>query len=356
MVYSGSLEPETHQFQEKGVRRKQISMEQSVNLVQPPSPTPVSTQAPNTSNGGGSERTPVTMKSLLEAGVHFGHQTRRWEPKMKRYIFTQRNGIHILDLQQTMVMLERAAKFVTDLVAQGGTVLFVGTKKQAQEPLKAEAERVGSFFVSQRWLGGTLTNWVTIKGRIDFMKRLEDRQARGEFRRLPKKEALGLEEKLRRLNKYLGGLKEMKSLPSALFIVDLGMEKIAVAEARKMRIPIVALVDTDCNPDLVTQPIPGNDDAIRSIRLMAGRMADAINEGMSLRQEKEEETAKLAMDAAVEDDIQPDVTYDESAAEPLEATGTSDNFDDSVENTEKQLDSQESVEQTVGQEEMQPPS
>ena len=258
------------------------------------------------------------MKSLLEAGVHFGHQTRRWQPKMKRFIFTERNGIHILDLQQTMVMLERAAKYVMDLVAQGGTVLFVGTKKQAQEPLRAEAQRAGGFFVSQRWLGGTLTNWPTIKSRIDYMKQLEERQARGEFRRLPKKEALGLEEKLRRLNKYLGGLKDMTTLPSALFIIDLGQEKIAVAEARKTRIPIVALVDTDCNPDLVTHPIPGNDDAIRSIRLMAGRMADAILDGMSRRQELREEAAKVALETAVEDDIQPEVTYDASAAEPAE--------------------------------------
>ena len=301
-----------------GERRKSNHMQQPVTIEQPPSPTPEAAEAPKASEAEAPARMPVTMKSLLEAGVHFGHQTRRWQPKMKRFIFTERNGIHILDLQQTMAMLERAAKYVMDLVAGGGTVLFVGTKKQAQEPIRAEAQRAGGFFVSQRWLGGTLTNWSTIKSRIDHMKQLEDRQALGEFRRLPKKEALGLEEKLRRLNKYLGGLKEMRSLPSALFIVDLGQEKIAVAEARKMRIPIVALVDTDCNPDLVTQAIPGNDDAIRSIRLMAGRMADAILDGMSLRQELQEEAAKVALGSTVEDDIQPEVTYDASAAEPAE--------------------------------------
>ena len=243
-------------------------------------------------------REPITMKSLLESGVHFGHQTRRWNPKMKSYIFTERNGIHILDLQQTMVHLERAARWVTELVTQGGTVLFVGTKKQAQETIASEAQRCGMFYINQRWLGGTLTNWQTIKGRIDHMNWLEEQRQRGEFRRLPKQEAIRLEEKIQRLNKYLGGVKQMKTPPGALFVIDLGMEKIAVAEGNKTRTPIVALVDTDCDPNLVSQVIPGNDDAIRSIRLVAGRIADAALQGLSQRQALEEEAARAAMEAA----------------------------------------------------------
>ena len=246
-------------------------------------------------------RVPITMKSLLESGVHFGHQTRRWNPKMKNYIFTQRNGIHILDLQQTMAHLERAARWVTELVSQGGTVLFVGTKRQAQETMATEALRCGMYYINQRWLGGTLTNWQTIKGRIDYMNALDDRHERGEFRRLPKKEAQKLEDKLHRLHKYLGGIKDMKSLPGALFVVDLGMEKIAVAEANKSRIPIVALVDTDCDPNLVSQVVPGNDDAIRSIRLVTGRMADAALEGLARKKQLEEEAVQAVLEAAAQE-------------------------------------------------------
>ena len=246
-------------------------------------------------------RVPITMKSLLESGVHFGHQTRRWNPKMKNYIFTQRNGIHILDLQQTMAHLERAARWVTELVSQGGTVLFVGTKRQAQETMATEALRCGMYYINQRWLGGTLTNWQTIKARIDYMNALDDRHERGEFRRLPKKEAQKLEDKLHRLHKYLGGIKDMKSLPGALFVVDLGMEKIAVAEANKSRIPIVALVDTDCDPNLVSQVVPGNDDAIRSIRLVTGRMADAALEGLARKKQLEEEAVQAVLEAAAQE-------------------------------------------------------
>ena len=252
------------------------------------------------------------MKSLLEAGVHFGHQTRRWQPKMKGFIFTQRNGIHILDLQQTMVLLERSARWVTDLVAQGGTLLFVGTKKQAHDTMMTEAQRCGMYYINQRWLGGTLTNWQTIKGRIDHLNWLEERQARGDFRRLPKQEIGRLEEKIHRLNKYLGGVKEMKALPSALFLVDLGVEKIAVAEAIKMRLPTVALVDTDCDPTTVTHPIPGNDDAIRSIRLVTGRMADAVIEGMNRRQELQEEAEKAALEEAAAEE---ESSFDEADAD-----------------------------------------
>jgi len=270
-------------------------MQQSIEVEQPTQEV-TQDQAPREP-----AREPITMKSLLESGVHFGHQTRRWNPKMKSYIFTQRNGIHILDLQQTMAHLERAARWVTDLVSQGGTILFVGTKRQAQETMASEAERCGMYYINQRWLGGTLTNWQTIKSRIAYMNALDDRHERGEFRRLPKQEGLKLEDKLHRLHKYLGGVRGMKSLPAALFVVDLGMEKNAVAEANKSRIPIVALVDTDCDPSLVSQVVPGNDDAIRSIRLVTGRMADAALEGIARKKQLEEEAVQATLEAAAEE-------------------------------------------------------
>ena len=226
----------------------------------------------------------VSMKALLEAGVHFGHQTRRWNPKMRRYIFTERNGIHIIDLQQTVGKLQDAYNFVRDLVANGGTVMFVGTKKQAQDSVKEESQRANMFFVNQRWLGGTLTNFQTIQSRIDYLVRLEDRKAKGEFERLPKKEASQLEEQIMRLNRMLGGIKEMTRLPGALFIIDPTKERLAVAEARRMEIPIVAIVDTNCNPDEIDFPIPGNDDAIRSVRLVSSKLADAALEGMASRE------------------------------------------------------------------------
>lgn len=219
------------------------------------------------------------MKALLEAGVHFGHQPRRWNPKMKRYVFAQRNGIHIIDLQQTISLLAQAQQFVADVVAGGGKILFVGTKKQAQEAIETNARRCGQFYVTQRWLGGTLTNFATIQSRIDHLVRLEEQRARGEFSRLTKKEALKLEERIEKMNRLLGGIKEMTTLPGALFVVDVSKEKIAILEARRMSIPVVALVDTDADPDLIDYPIPGNDDAIRSIRLVTGRIADAALEG-----------------------------------------------------------------------------
>lgn len=221
----------------------------------------------------------LSMKSLLEAGVHFGHQTHRWNPKMRTFIFAQRNGIHIVDLQQTMEMLQRAVAYVTELTAQGKKLLMVGTKKQAQEAIREEAIRAGQFYVNQRWLGGTLTNFTTIQQRIDYLVRLEQQQARGDFEQLPKKEAQKLGVLIERLNRDLGGIKEMTQLPGALFVVDVGKEKIAVAEARRVGVPIVALVDTDCNPDEVDWPIPGNDDAIRSIRLITNSIANAALEG-----------------------------------------------------------------------------
>jgi small subunit ribosomal protein S2 len=224
------------------------------------------------------------MKTLLEAGVHFGHQTRRWNPKMKGFIFAERNGIHIIDLQQTVQRLEEACDFVRDLVAQGDTILFVGTKKQAQEATETEAKRCFMPYVSNRWLGGTLTNFATIQARIDHLVRLEDQRERGEFERLPKKEALKIEEEISRLNRYLAGIKEMTKLPGALFVVDPSKERIAVAEALRMDIPIVAMVDTNCNPDEIDYPIPSNDDAIRAIKFMANSMASAALEGLAARE------------------------------------------------------------------------
>jgi len=230
-------------------------------------------------------REPVTMKSLLEAGVHFGHQTRRWNPHMKRYIFTHRNGIHIIDLQQTLVLLEDARKAITKIVAEGGDLLFVGTKKQAQEAILTEATRCGMPYVNQRWLGGTLTNFQTITSRIKYMKELEEKKERGHFQVLTKKEAVKLEDQLARLQKYFGGIRDLKKMPEAMFVVDLEKEDICVAEARRVGVEVAAIVDSNCNPNLVTIPIPGNDDAIRSIKLVCGRMADAVLEGLQQREE-----------------------------------------------------------------------
>jgi len=224
------------------------------------------------------------MKTLLEAGVHFGHQTRRWNPKMKRFIFAERNGIHIIDLQQTVQRLDDACNFVADLVAHADTVLFVGTKKQAQEAIEKEAKRCFMPYVTNRWLGGTLTNFGTIQARIVHLVRLEDQRERGEFARLPKKEALKIEEEISRLNRYLGGIKEMTKLPGALFVVDPSKERIAIAEAMRMDIPVVAMVDTNCNPDEIDYPIPSNDDAIRAIKFMANSMASASLEGLAARE------------------------------------------------------------------------
>jgi small subunit ribosomal protein S2 len=224
------------------------------------------------------------MKSLLEAGVHFGHQTRRWNPKMRRFIFTERNGIHILDLQQTVDKLEEAYNFARDLVSEGGSILFVGTKRQAQETMRSEAMRCGMPYVITRWLGGTLTNFQTIQNRIDYLVRLEDARARGDLEKLAKKERLQREEEIARLNRYLGGIKEMTALPGAVFIVDTTKEDIAVAEAQRMGIPIVALVDTNCNPDVIDYPIPSNDDAIRAIKLITSLVAEAVLDGLTARE------------------------------------------------------------------------
>ena len=221
----------------------------------------------------------VSMKQLLEAGVHFGHQTRRWNPKMARYIFTERNGIYIIDLQKTVKKLDEAYMFVRDLAANGGNLLFVGTKKQAGDSVRDEATRAGAYYVNARWLGGMLTNFKTIRRRIDRLAQLRKMQEDGTFDLLPKKEVSKLNLEIEKLEKFLGGIKDMKKLPSALFVVDPRKEKIAVAEARKLGIPIVAIVDTNCDPDEIDYVIPGNDDAIRAVRLLSATMADALIEG-----------------------------------------------------------------------------
>ena len=226
----------------------------------------------------------VSMKSLLQAGVHFGHQTRRWNPKMKPFIFGERNGIYILDLKQTILDADQAYTFVKN-VAKGGNVLFVGTKKQAQESIRDEALRCGMHYVNARWLGGMMTNFRTIRKRIDRMDQLAKMKENGTFELLPKKEVAKLELEMEKLDKYLGGVKNMKTLPKAMFIVDPHKERIAVAEARKLNIPIVAIVDTNCNPDEIDYVIPGNDDAIRAVKLIAGAMADAVLEGKQGNQE-----------------------------------------------------------------------
>jgi small subunit ribosomal protein S2 len=244
----------------------------------------------------------IAMKQLLEAGVHFGHQTRRWNPKMAPYIFTERNGIYIIDLQKTAKKVEEAYYFVRDLAAEGKSVLFVGTKKQAQDSIKEEAERVGMYYVNARWLGGMLTNFDTIKKRINRLAQLNQMEADGTFDLLPKKEVINLRAEAEKLEKYLGGIKDMKNLPGAIFIVDPKKERIAIAEARKLGIPVVAIVDTNCDPDEVDYVIPGNDDAIRAVKLITETMANAIMEGrqgesMAEAAEAEAETKEETVEA-----------------------------------------------------------
>ena len=223
----------------------------------------------------------VSVKQLLEAGAHFGHQTSRWHPGMKKYIFTKGEGIHIIDLEKTAVMLDKACQYVKQVATDGGKVLFVGTKKQAQESVEEAAKRAGQYYVTQRWIGGVLTNFSNIQARIDHLVRLEDQQAKGEFTRLPKKEAMQLEKEIARMNRQMGGFKEMTQLPAAIFIVDPPKEKIALAEAQRMSVPVVAIVDTSCNPETIDYPIPANDDAIRAIKLIVNKIADAIIEGQA---------------------------------------------------------------------------
>lgn len=249
----------------------------------------------------------VSMKQLLEAGVHFGHQTRRWNPKMAEYIFTERNGIYIIDLQKTVRKLEEAYNFIRDLTEQGKSVLFVGTKKQAQESVKEEAIRCGAYYVNARWLGGMLTNFTTIRRRVNRLKQLREMQENGTFDLLPKKEVIKLNLEIEKLEKFLGGIKDMKDLPGALFIVDPRKEKIAVAEAKKLGIPIIAIVDTNCDPDEVDYVIPGNDDAIRAVKLLAGVMANGVIEG------KEGQMGAAAIEA--EDEMVENLVIEETVAE-----------------------------------------
>lgn len=230
----------------------------------------------------------VPMKALLETGVHFGHRTKRWNPKMKPYIFTERNGVHIIDLQQTIVAIDEAAALIRDIVARGGTVLFIGTKRQAQEPIMTQAQRAGQPYITERFLGGTLTNWRTIKSRLERLAELEAMKERGELERFTKKEALLLTREIDRLNRRMGGIKNMRRLPDALFIVDVGREANAVKEANRLGIPVIAMVDTNCDPDGVDYVIPSNDDAIRAIKLIVEAMANAALEGLALRKGADE--------------------------------------------------------------------
>ena len=240
----------------------------------------------------------ISMKQLLEAGVHFGHQTRRWNPKMAQYIFTERNGIYIIDLQKTVRKIDEAYMFVRDLALDGKTILFVGTKKQAQESIESEAKRCGMYFVNNRWLGGTLTNFRTIRTRIDRLNNIDKMEKEGQIELLPKKEVIKLLAEREKLEKNLGGIREMKKLPGALFVVDPRKEHIAVAEARALKIPIVGIVDTNCDPDEIDYVIPGNDDAIRAVKLIAGKMADAVLEGKQGEQVEETVEAPVAEEAA----------------------------------------------------------
>ncbi|AKG04555.1 MULTISPECIES: 30S ribosomal protein S2 [Salimicrobium] len=229
----------------------------------------------------------ISMKQLLEAGVHFGHQTRRWNPKMKKYIFTERNGIYIIDLQKTVKKVDEAFNYVRDLAADGGTVLFVGTKKQAQDTVREEANRAGMYYINQRWLGGTLTNFKTIRKRIGRLKEIERMEEDGTFDVLPKKEVMELNKEREKLERFLGGIRNMESLPDALFVIDPRKERIAIAEAHKLDIPIVGMVDTNCDPDEIDYVIPANDDAIRAVKLLTGKMADAILEAKQGEEEAE---------------------------------------------------------------------
>lgn len=246
----------------------------------------------------------ITMKELLEAGVHFGHQTRRWNPKMKEYIFGERNGIHIIDLQKTLKMFREASRFISEVSSQGKAILFVGTKRQAQEAVAEEAHRCGAFFVNHRWLGGTLTNWSTLQKSIKRMKLLKSMIEDGRMAQLSKKEAARLDRELKHLNQNLEGVENMTALPDAMFVIDSNAEDIAVREARRMGVPVVSVVDTNCNPDLVNWVIPGNDDALRAIRLFTSKIADAVLEGHNAFQQTQIAEEKAAQDAEVSEVVE----------------------------------------------------
>jgi small subunit ribosomal protein S2 len=284
-------------------------------------------------NKGGNVLAKVSMKQLLEAGVHFGHQTRRWNPKMKPYIFTERNGIYIIDLQKTVKLMDITYNFVRDLTADGGSIIFVGTKKQAQESIRTEAERCGAHYVNHRWLGGMLTNFNTIRRRIDRMIELDRMEEDGTFERLTKKEVLNLRNEKERLLKFLRGIRDMKKIPDAIYVVDPRKEKIAVAEARKLDIPVIAILDTNCDPDEIDYLIPGNDDAIRAVKLITSVIADAVLEGKQIseapdvdeqvaavEEEKPEPAAEVAPEAeAVAEEAVVEVASAELAEETADA-------------------------------------
>ena len=254
----------------------------------------------------------ISMKQLLEAGVHFGHQTRRWNPKMAPFIFMDRNGIHIIDLQQTVSRLNEAYKFIEQLAAEGGTILFVGTKKQAQEAVAEEARRCGMYYVNQRWLGGMLTNFQTIQLRIRYLRELETRRDRGDFDRLPKKEVQHLQDDITRLERILGGIKDMRRLPNAIFIIDTRKERTAVLEARRLEIPIIALADTNSDPDEIDYPIPANDDAIRAVRLLSAKIADAVIEGRRELEAQQKDTEPEEVEAGAPEE--PSTSEEQSAS------------------------------------------
>jgi small subunit ribosomal protein S2 len=293
----------------------------------------------------------VSMKALLESGVHFGHRTHRWDPRMKPYIFTERNGIHIIDLQQTVKSLDSATKMVSQVVADGGTVLFVGTKRQAVETIQDEAERCGMPYVTVRWLGGMLTNWVTMRQRINELDRLERMREKGEFERLTKKEGLMLSRKIDKLTARFGGIRSMHRLPDLLFIVDVRREETAVREANTLGIPIVALVDTNCDPTQIDHVIPSNDDAIRTIKLMVGHIADAVLEGKAMRKEEdvEEVPAKAAADVEEvelsDDDLLGEATLRKMEEAAEEETSKEEAEEDSPEEAVPESEEEEAVEE-----------
>ena len=256
----------------------------------------------------------VSMKQLLECGVHFGHQTRRWNPKMKPFIFTERNGIYIIDLQKTVKGLEKAYDFVREIAKSGGNVLFVGTKRQAQDSIRDEATKAGQFYINQRWLGGLLTNFTTIRRRVMRMAELEQMEEDGSINKYPKKEVIQLRKEREKLEKYLSGIKDMRDIPDALFVIDPRRETIAVLEARKLGIPVIAIVDTNCDPDVIDYPIPGNDDAIRAIELIVGLMANAYIEG---RQGLEARVEEAAEEAAPEAEELPVIDEDETVEDEV---------------------------------------
>jgi len=293
--------------------------------------TPVKTEQDPSEN--------VSMKSLLEAGSHFGHQTHRWNPRMSTYIYSQRNGIHIIDLQQTLSLLIKACAFVESVIAKGQKVLFVGTKTQAQDSIKEEAVKCSMPYINHRWLGGTMTNFETIQARINFLLDLEDRQSKGEFARYQKKEALKLEEKINKLNRSLGGIKTLKTLPGAIFVVDVGKDNIAILEAKKLGVPTVALVDTDCDPTPIDYPIPGNDDAIRSIRLVSTKIAEACNRGSLLLAAKAAEEEQAAAQTTVEVLAGADQEASSSAGQTSDSTETNE-----ISSNESTVDENTSIE------------